>query len=96
MKLVLRSLWTNEDGAEVIEWVIVAAVLIGVAVGGYQLLGTQVENATNTLGDQLVQQADGELEGGGGGEIQRGTDGQGPPGGRGVPMRLTDGQRQLQ
>ncbi|MEA3641902.1 MAG: hypothetical protein VBE63_18475 [Lamprobacter sp.] len=31
---VLRRLWANEDGAEVVEWVIVAAVLIGVAAGG--------------------------------------------------------------
>ena len=34
MNLFFRRLWTNEDGAEIVEWVIVAAVLIGVAGSG--------------------------------------------------------------
>ncbi|NEX18635.1 MAG: Flp family type IVb pilin [Halochromatium sp.] len=48
MKNFLRKLWKNEEGAEIVEWVIVAAVLIGIAAGGYALLGDSVNNAVNT------------------------------------------------
>ena len=78
MNLFFRRLWTNQDGAEIVEWVIVAAVLIGVAAGGYQLLGSRVENAANAVGDQLVEQVGGGSggagePGAGSGEIVTGT-----------------------
>lgn len=53
MKNFLRKLWKNEEGAEIVEWVIVAAVLIGIAAGGYALLGDSVNNAVNTVGSNL-------------------------------------------
>ena len=53
MKQFLRKLWKNEEGAEVVEWVIVAAVLIGVAIGAYALLGDNINDAVNKVGDEL-------------------------------------------
>jgi len=54
MRNFLRKLWKNEEGAEIVEWVIVAAVLIGIAAGGYALLGDKVNEAVNTVGDRLT------------------------------------------
>lgn len=53
MKQFLRKLWKNEEGAEVVEWVIVAAVLIGVAVAAYGFLGGAINDAVNQVGDEL-------------------------------------------
>lgn len=53
MKQFLRKLWKNEEGAEIVEWVIVAAVLIGVAAAGYALLGGEVNTAVNAVGSKL-------------------------------------------
>ncbi|MBK5931129.1 Flp family type IVb pilin [Halochromatium salexigens] len=53
MKQFLRKLWKDEEGAEVVEWVIVAAVLIGVAIAAYALLGDNVNDAVNQVGSKL-------------------------------------------
>jgi len=54
MRNFLRKLWKNEEGAEIVEWVIVAAVLIGIAAGGYALLGDKVNEAVGTVGTRLT------------------------------------------
>jgi Flp pilus assembly pilin Flp len=56
MKQFLLKLWNDEEGAEIVEWVIVAAVLIGVAVAAYALLGDNVNQAVNAVGDKLVNE----------------------------------------
>lgn len=56
MKQFLRKLWKSEEGAEVVEWVIVAAVLIGVAVAAYGLLETNINNAVNEVGKTLTEE----------------------------------------
>ena len=66
MKQFLLKLWNDEEGAEIVEWVIVAAVLIGVAVAAYALLGDNVNEAVNAVGDKLVNEVG--VGGGGGGE----------------------------
>lgn len=97
MKPVLQRLWKNEDGAEVVQWVFVVALLIGVAVGSFRLLGTKLADVTNAMGDQLTQQTSDESNASGDdGDIVTGTRPRpgnvgGIPGG--IPMRLTDGQR---
>lgn len=58
MKQFLRKLWKSEEGAEVVEWVIVAAVLIGVAVAAYGLLETNINSAVNKVGTTLSEQID--------------------------------------
>lgn len=58
MKQFLRKLWKDEQGAEIVEWVVVAAVLIGVAAAGYALLGDQVNTAVNTVGTTLQNAVD--------------------------------------
>ena len=45
MKQFLRKLWKNEKGAEVVEWIVVAAVLVGIAGVTYALLEGTVNDA---------------------------------------------------
>ena len=54
MKQFLLKLWKNEEGAEVVEWVIVAAVLVGIAVAAYALLGDNINTAVNAVGSKLT------------------------------------------
>jgi Flp pilus assembly pilin Flp len=54
MKQFLRKLWKSEKGAEVVEWVIVAAVLVGVAAAAYAFLGNNINDAVNVVGDKLT------------------------------------------
>ncbi len=56
MKQFLRKLWKDEEGAEVVEWVIVAAVLIGVAVAAYGLLEANLNEAANEVGDRVINE----------------------------------------
>jgi len=44
MKDFLKRLWKDVEGTEVVEWVIVGAILTAVAAAGYEgVLGTQIE-----------------------------------------------------
>ncbi len=56
MKQFLRKLWKNEEGAEIVEWVIVAAVLIGVAGVAYVALENQITNAVEDVGEKLTDE----------------------------------------
>lgn len=60
MKQFLRKLWKSEEGAEVVEWVIVAAVLIGVAVAAYGLLESEINDAVEAVGTKLTDEIDAE------------------------------------
>ncbi|NBC48485.1 MAG: hypothetical protein GVY22_10925 [Gammaproteobacteria bacterium] len=53
MKQFLRKLWKSEKGAEIVEWVIVAAVLVGVALAAYQFLGNSINDAVNQVGSKV-------------------------------------------
>lgn len=53
MKTFLRKLWRGEEGAELVEWVIVASVLIATASAGYVFLGDSVNYAANEVGEKV-------------------------------------------
>ena len=57
MKRFLRKLWKDEEGAELVEWIIVVAVLIGTAVAGYVLLANAIfdgaEDVADLIGENL-------------------------------------------
>lgn len=55
MKQFLRKLWKNEEGAELVEWVIVAAILAAIAAGAY--FETRVDTAVEKIGDKLTEEA---------------------------------------
>lgn len=53
MKTFLCGFWQREEGAEVVEWVIVAAVLISIAAASYVLLGGSINGAVNDVGEEV-------------------------------------------
>lgn len=57
MNQFLRKLWKNEEGAELVEWVIVAAILAAIAAGAYATFETRVDTAVEKIGDKLTEEA---------------------------------------
>lgn len=53
MKQFLRKLWKNEEGAEIVEWIVVAFVLIGVAGGVFFLLEGQLNGIIEGTGQAI-------------------------------------------
>ncbi|MFE8034897.1 hypothetical protein [Thiohalocapsa marina] len=49
MKQFLKKLWKNEEGAEVVEWVVVVALVVVGAIAAFSLLGNSVETAASSL-----------------------------------------------
>lgn len=42
MKQFLRTLWKDEEGAELVEWILVVALLVSTAIVGYVLLAEAI------------------------------------------------------
>ncbi|NBC47394.1 MAG: hypothetical protein GVY22_05250 [Gammaproteobacteria bacterium] len=55
MSRILRMLWDNEQGAEFVEWILVAAVIVAMASGALGLLGDQVDATINGVGSRLQE-----------------------------------------
>ncbi len=57
MNQFLRKLWKNEEGAELVEWVIVAAILVAIAATVYGTLETKIDAAVTDIGNKLTEEA---------------------------------------
>lgn len=55
MRRILHRLWKNEQGAELVEWILVAAVVLVTASGVMGLLGDQVNATFNSVGSSLEE-----------------------------------------
>jgi Flp pilus assembly pilin Flp len=56
----LSRLWNDESGAETAEWVVVVALIVGVAVVIYlEVLEPQLNTAVSTIGSTIVSAASG-------------------------------------
>jgi len=54
MKSMLYRLWKDEEGAEIAEWVVVVALLVGVGYVIYHnVLTGELSTAVNTIGDNI-------------------------------------------
>jgi len=50
---MVKAFWRDEDGGETIEWPLIVALVVAVAVVGYATLGTRVGNALSFIGSSL-------------------------------------------
>ncbi|MEA3640838.1 MAG: hypothetical protein VBE63_12960 [Lamprobacter sp.] len=55
MKKFLCKLWKNEEGAELVEWVVVAAVLVGIAGVVFLALQGYIEATVDDIGDKMEE-----------------------------------------
>ena len=55
MKLVemLKRFWQDEQGTASVEWILVAALVVVVAILAWTRLGENVANAVNAVADEL-------------------------------------------
>lgn len=53
MKTFLMKLWKDEEGAELVEWVIVVALIAAAAAGAFALLGPEIDAGINNITNQL-------------------------------------------
>lgn len=44
MKTLLNRLWKDDEGAELVEWVVIVALIAAAAIATYQLLKTEISN----------------------------------------------------
>ncbi len=58
MNEFFRKLWKDEEGAETVEWVIIAAILAGIAVAAYQgSLLSAINNGVGFIEGQITSSA---------------------------------------
>ena len=58
MKSMLYRLWKDEEGAEIAEWVVVVALLVGVGYVVYnQVLQGELSEAVGVVGDNIQKAA---------------------------------------
>ena len=53
MKKSLRKLWKDESGAELVEWMVVVAVLVSIAVAGYLLVAEAIFGGAEDVADLI-------------------------------------------
>ncbi|WP_197568485.1 Flp family type IVb pilin [Billgrantia diversa] len=49
----IERFWKDEEGAEVVEWVLVCALIVAAFVAGYTLLSAEITAAFKTITDAL-------------------------------------------
>lgn len=61
----IERFWKDEEGAEVVEWVLVCALIVAAFLAGYAALGESIANAFTTITSALDDP--GSIGAGGGG-----------------------------
>lgn len=54
MKTMLKKFWLEEDGGQVVEWPLVAALLAIIIIAGYNAFGTSFSDALTAIGGTLT------------------------------------------
>ncbi len=49
MKKYLLKLWKDEEGAELVEWVVIVSLIAAAAFITYEFLGTRISNLLDTV-----------------------------------------------
>ncbi|MGR2738946.1 Flp family type IVb pilin [Billgrantia sp. Q4P2] len=66
----VERFWKDEEGAETVEWVLVAALMVAAFVAGYAMLGEEIADVFTSIGEALGTASDGigsvSVPGGGG------------------------------
>lgn len=55
MKTLMYKLWKDEEGATMIEYVLLAALIAIVAIAGVKLVGNSTKDKFNEVGGQIAQ-----------------------------------------
>lgn len=50
---MLKNFWKDEQGTASVEWILVAALVVVVAIAAWQLLGTNVSTKVNAVATAL-------------------------------------------
>lgn len=53
MRAIMRRLWRSERGAGLLEYAVIAAIVLGVAVGGFVWLGGRLKASLRQTGQTL-------------------------------------------
>ncbi len=61
LKSVLKSFWKNESGAVTVDWVVLTAAIVGIAIAVLTVIAGGVNNASNDIDDRLVSAATGSV-----------------------------------
>ena len=55
MKTMLKKFWLEEDGGQVVEWPLIAAILAIVIIAAWNAFGTSLTTALGNIGSVLTQ-----------------------------------------
>ena len=58
MKKVIKNLWTDEDGAVTVDWVVLTAAVVGLAIAAYSTIETNAKTLIEAAGGAVAAEND--------------------------------------